>query len=275
MDSDSESYGWSFDEQAHSDYNRECKLFGYDEDRWFWEEQEEERRQAQRLSRAYDELNAAPRDVVAKRRCIHGPTNGAELSLVSLGPAPLSVAFSFLHPVELSRVEMTAKALRTSVDAVWRFLFDERIRGCRSSYPRERQYSAKECRRAVVLEECWLNFRSDLGQLNHMAGCPPYRPPHQFRSGSLSDLILQRYIFFREQFEDSSKPLPSECECGEVNRAWCQLFPDRPLRCRRCKEFELALECIDMATDVIGSETEVDRDEALSIALWEKEHGVG
>ena len=170
MDSDSESYGWSFDEQAHSDWlNRECKLFGYDEDRWFWEEQEEERRQAQRLRRAYDELNAAPRVRVAKRRRIHGPTIGTALSLVSLGPAPLSVAFSFLHPVELSRVEMTTKALRAPVDTVWRSLFDERIRGCRSSYPRERQYSAKECRRAVVLEECWLNFRSDL-RTRHFPG---------------------------------------------------------------------------------------------------------
>lgn len=170
---------------------------------------------------------------------------------------------------------MTAKALRAPVDTVWRSLFDERIRGCRSSYPRERQYSAKECRRAVVLEECWLNFRSDLGQLNHMAGCPPYRPPHQFRSGSLSDLILQRYIFFRRQLEDSSKPLPSECECGEVNRAWCQLFPDRPLRCRRCKEFELALDCSDLATVGIGIAMEDDLDEALWIAEWEKRHGMG
>ena len=275
MDSDSDIDDPGFRVTA---YNRECEELGYDtDDGMFWEEQEEIRRHVQRVRRAYVELNAAPRVVCrgTKRRRIDGPSCRAETALPSLGVGPLAAAFSFLHPVELGRMEMTAKIVRKPVDAVWRSIFDERVRGCRRSYPSSGAYSTKECRRAVVLEECWLTFRSDLGKLSHMAGCSPFRPPHQFRSGSLSDLLLKRFIFFRQQCEDSSKPFPSECECGEVNRAWCQLFPDRPLRCLRCKEFDLALDCMDLATVGIGTEMVDDLDEALWIAEWEKEHGAG
>lgn len=148
-------------------YNRECEELGSDPvDRMFWEEQEEERRHAQRVRRAYVALNAASRVVcrATKRRRIDGPSCRAETALPSLGVGPLAAAFSFLHPVELVRMEMTAKAVREPVDAVWRSIFDERVRGCRSSYPSSGEYSTKECRRAVVLEECWLTFRSDLGK---------------------------------------------------------------------------------------------------------------
>lgn len=273
MDGDGLDDGWGFVDREYDEYQK-----------MIWEEEEEEerrrvrRRQVRRLRRAYAALDATPRVVVqpTKRRRIIGPTiDDEELSLDSLGLGPLSAAFSFLHPVELSRVCMTAKALRASVDAVWCSIFEERVRGCRRGYPSDGVFSAEECRRAVILEEGWLGFRSDLGELSHMAGCPPFRPPHQFRTGSLSDLLLKRYIFVRHQFEDSSKPLPSECECGEVNLAWCQLFPDRPLRCLRCIEFELALDCLDLAMVGIDSEIQDDRDESLWIALWEKKHCVG
>ena len=196
MDSDSDIDDPGFNEGAIDAYNRECEELGYDPvDRMFWEEQEEIRRHAQRVRRAYFELNAAPRVVCrgTKRRRIDGPSCRAETALPSLGVGPLAAAFAFLHPVELGRMEMTAKIVRKPVDAVWRSIFDERVRGCRRSYPSSGEYSTKECRRAVVLEECWLTFRSDLGKLSHMAGCSPFRPPHQFRSGSLSDLLLKRF----------------------------------------------------------------------------------
>jgi hypothetical protein len=286
MDSDSDCDGPGFDEGAMFDYWRECKEFGCDVN--FSPTDEDiahHELEVERVRVAYDEVRAAPRVVcrATKRRRIDGPSCR---TLPSLGVGPLAAAFSFLHPVELVRMEMTAKAVREPVDVAWRSMFKRLVRRpgrqrweLSSLVPRNvEEYGIAECRRAVILEEGHLCFCSDLDELFCMAGNPfplfPW-PPHEFPPGSLSDLILKRFIFVRQQCRDLSRPFPSECECGEVNSAWKQLFPDRPLRCRRCREFDLALECIDMATDVIGSETEVDRDEALLIALWEKDHGVG
>ena len=266
MDGDGCDDGWSFDERAFSEYERECKLFGCDvnEDG----EMTHHELEVESVRVAYDEVRAAPRVVcrATKRRRIDGPSCRAETALPSLGVGPLAAAFSFLHPVELVRMEMTAKAVREPVDGAWRSKFKRMVRPGQQRWklvlePRKiEEYSIAECRRAVLLEEGELRFCSDdLGQLSWMAGNHS-RSPHRFPPGSLSDLLQKRYIFVRDQCEDD--PIPLGCECREVNRSWFQLFPDRPLRCRRCKESDLALDCMDLAMVCIAAEMEADRDEA-------------
>ena len=116
MDGDGCDDGWSFDEGAFFEYGRECKLFGCDvnEDG----EMTHHELEVERVRVAYDEVRAAPRVVcrATKRRRIDGPSCRAETALPSLGGGPLAAAFSFLHPVELVRMEMTAKAAREPVD---------------------------------------------------------------------------------------------------------------------------------------------------------------
>lgn len=283
MESDSDDYGPGFNEDAYAEYIRDCEEAGGDVFSSELEElliRKEVDRIIERERQAYAELNAASRVVMVsratKRRRIDDPSSRTEVALASLGVGPLSAAFSFLHPVELARVEMTAKAVRESVDAAWRSIFKRVV--CRPGHQRWtyflvqrkiEEYSSAECRRAVILEEGWLRFGSDLGQLSHMAG-NSLRPPHPFPPGSLSDLLQKRYIFVKEQCEDDS--FPSGCKCGEVNRSWCQLFPDKPLRCVRCKEFDLALDCMDLAMVCIDAEIEDDRNESLWIHEWEEKN---
>lgn len=237
-----------------------------------------------RVRAAYDEVRAAPRLVFppTKRRRIDGRT---EIALPSLGLHPLSIAFSFLHPVELARMEMTSKAVREPVDVAWRRMFKRLVRRpgpqrwkLSTLVPRKtEEYGSADYRRAVLLEEGELSFRGDWKLVLEpkeiekwwIAGYSLQTCP----AGSLRDFLQKRYIFVREQCKDY--PFPSDCQCRGVNEQWSQLFPDRPLRCRRCKEFDLALECMDLATVGIGTEMVDDLDEALWIAEWEKEHGAG
>jgi hypothetical protein len=181
-------------------------------------------------------------------------------------------------------MEMTAKAVREPVDVAWRSKFKRLVRRpgrqrwkLSSLVPRKiEEYGIADFRRAVLLEEgeLWgdwvLVLEPKKIEEPWIAGyslqrCPP---------GSLSDLLQKRYVFVRGQCKDET--FPSACECREVNQQWFQLFPDRPLRCRRCKEFDLALDCTDSAMACIAAEMENDRDESLWIDEWEKKHrGVG
>ena len=288
MDGDGCDDGWSFDEQAFFDFERECELpTRRSRPRTV---AMATRMEVERVRVAYDEVRATPRVVfrATKRRRIDGPSCRTEIALPSLGLGPLSIAFSFLHPVELVRMEMTAKAVREPVDDAWRRMFKRLVHVRRpgrqrwelsSLVPRKiEECGIADCRRAVLLEEGELCFCGDWKLVLEPKKIEePWIAGYSLQRcspGSLSDLLQKRYIFVRGQCKDET--FPSACECREVNQQWFQLFPDRPLRCRRCKEFDLALDCMDLAMVYIGAEMEDDRDEALWIDEWEKKHrGVG
>ena len=218
-----------------------------------------------RVRAAYDEVRAAPRLVFppTKRRRIDG--RRTEIALPSLGLEPLSIAFSFLHPVELT--SSLKRLVRRPGPQRWKLS---------TLVPRKtEEYGSADYRMAVLLEEGELSFRGNWGLVLEpkeiekwwLAGYSLQTCP----AGSLRDFLQKRYIFVREQCKDY--PFPSDCQCRGVNEQWSQLFPDRPLRCRRCKEFDLALDCMDLSMVCIAAEIEADRDEALWIAQWEEEHG--
>ena len=167
-----------------------------------------------RVRAAYDEVRAAPRLVFppTKRRRVDG--RRTEVALPSLGLEPLSVAFSFLHPVELARMEMTSKAVREPVDVAWRRLFQRLVRRpgpqrwkLSTLVPRKtEEYGSADYRMAVLLEEGELSFRGNWGLVLEpkeiekwwLAGYSLQTCP----AGSLRDFLQKRYIFVRELDEN-------------------------------------------------------------------------
>lgn len=79
----------------------------------------------------------------------------------SLGVGPLSAAFSFLHPVESARVEMTAKAVRESVDPAWRSIFKCVV--CRPGQQRWMYYFEPR-NRGVHVQQCGMSEGGDVGR---------------------------------------------------------------------------------------------------------------
>ena len=163
-----------------------------------------------RVRAAYDEVRAAPRLVFppTKRRRVDG--RRTEVALPSLGLEPLSVAFSFLHPVELT--SSLKRLVRRPGPQRWKLS---------TLVPRKtEEYGSADYRMAVLLEEGELSFRGNWGLVLEpkeiekwwLAGYSLQTCP----AGSLRNFLQKRYIFVREQCKDY--PFPSDCQCrGGMN----------------------------------------------------------
>lgn len=181
-----------------------------------------------------------------------------EVNIASIGTDAVSAALSFLHPVELCRVEMTAKCLQRAVEWAWINIHERNkgaVNGC--------ILGDGETARSRVLKR---ERGPPMFNLSHhiLLIDPPYRYYDDHRIANpktLMDFLMFRHGFLLESWakglipaaerpwrlywELGERSIPVSCMCNRANATWMRLFPDRPLRCIRCEVFDKALERVD------------------------------